>query len=154
LAVLIICAISVSIAIFLIEEMNKPLEELCRFPALRLSRPLKIWVSDGRQIGKDDNWRRIKMSEEDKQGQGEDLSPELLKQAMNAFKKRSSLRRWMKIHALAAGRVQGAMPASVRFSRPASFRPPCGRNCADRANSAAAAMDCMSCRGQIYVNRS
>jgi hypothetical protein len=55
----------------------------------------------------------------------------------------------MKIHALAAVRVRAGTPVFVLFSPPASFRLPCGKNCADRANSEEAVMGYMSCRGPI-----
>ena len=83
------------------------------------------------------------MEEKDKQEQGENLSPEILKRAMKAFKKRLKLTSLDEDSRLGRGTLSGGLKVFVQFKRLTSFRLKCGRNCADRASSAAVAMVCM-----------
>ncbi|MHC5122228.1 MAG: hypothetical protein ACYSO7_12090 [Planctomycetota bacterium] len=89
------------------------------------------------------------MEDTNTQSPGEDLSPEVLKRALKAFKKRLKLTALDEDSRLgrAAGRSQAGHKASVPFSHPTSIRPKCGRNCAGRENSVTADTGCMSCPG-------
>ena len=93
------------------------------------------------------------MEEHNMTESGEDLSPEVLKRALKAFKKRLKLTALDEDSRLGRGAFSAGAQGYVPSSPPTSIRPKCGPNCAARANSAIAAMGFLNSHGLNKISK-